>query len=410
MPIFLGSIQYVGSTGSSAYPLPSSTTNGAYLQAGSNNTAFWSYPGSQTVSGTFATRSILTHGYMAGGYKGGAPWRSLNKTWHSSDTTIYLGEQLDRHAAYNGGSFSDFNAYVHGTSTTDISSGLGNFAVAALASTHTSSYNLHTGLARIVSFTGTSYSGPQGAANPWSTFGYTGKDPSGDGVNYGSAGGTLGTGNMEMTVARSYFGACQDQTGQVGYIGGGSQTQVIDRMHFPTEIMYVHPNNTPATAASHTAAVGGETISYWSFAGSLQKMTYSTGAWSAWSLGSTVTSPTLSTDGVCKFLGTKLGYHYGGTGANNTSGFGRWTDSTGIMTSNSLSKPIANGEENFQMGQNWGYCIGTYNGNQINYSYKTIYSTGVSTAGGHAMEPKGHVGASSGVTSSASAMITSGAI
>ena len=50
---------------------------------------------------------------------------------------MYTGEQVDRAAAYCDGTWSDFNGYIHGT----VNSYAGN-------SSHTSSYNLHTGICR----------------------------------------------------------------------------------------------------------------------------------------------------------------------------------------------------------------------------------------------------------------------
>jgi hypothetical protein len=101
--------------------LPSQTdaTRGSYLVSDGNNGAFWAYPGGSTgasspLSGTYRYWSIYTHGFLAGGYKGSQPWRSVNKTWHNTDVTIYCGEQLDRAASYLDGTFSHYNAYVHG--------------------------------------------------------------------------------------------------------------------------------------------------------------------------------------------------------------------------------------------------------------------------------------------------------
>jgi uncharacterized protein (DUF2237 family) len=134
-------------------------------------------------------------------------------------------------------------------------------------------------------------------------------------------------------------------------------------------------------------------------------MAFSNDAWSTWTPGTTA-----APDGVCKILTTKLGYHYVGTGTNNTSGVMKFSDSTGSSISTTLSKPSTQGEENFQMGQNWGYCIGAYNGQQNNYSYKVNYTTDINTVLGSASQPKGHFGLSSGNCSSAAATVTMSAI
>jgi hypothetical protein len=90
MAFKIGSTNFIGGT-NPVLPLPSSAARGAQLMT--NGTfGFWSYPGETvggTIGATFETRTLITHGYQAGGYKGGNPWRSVNKTWHSTDITVY---------------------------------------------------------------------------------------------------------------------------------------------------------------------------------------------------------------------------------------------------------------------------------------------------------------------------------
>jgi hypothetical protein len=446
MPLYLGTINYVGGSGSPAFPLPvggsdnptaytnaqsqaGTLTAGSYLVAGNSGAAFWAYPGNVgvTIGGTFSTRSILTHGYMAGGYKNSNPWRNINKTWHATDVTVNMGEQLDRPFTYGGGTFSDYYGYVHGTCEVAVSSVLGNFTTANLASTHSSSYNLHTGLARTVSSMGgigennssnVGWTGPEGttglgistgagwvnSGNTATTY-YTGNDPQNQGLSYGTGSVILGVGNIEMTTARSYHAGGVDQTNQQGWITGGQQgATAVDRLNFPTEIMYAGPNACPVSSANSAVCAHGQTVGWWSFTGTKYYLTWATGAWTAWS-----TSQAWCTDGQSKFLSSKLGYHYGGTSSNATTGFGSWNDSTGATITNALSKPAAVGEEGYEMGQNWGYCIGSYNGVQNNYSFKVMYATGTMYVGGDAMCPKGHGGADAGTCSSAAASITAGA-
>lgn len=378
---------YVGSTNiyPGILPAPSAAASGAPLVAGSTTSGFWAYPGSSqtTPSGSLQTRSIFTHGYVAGGYKDSNPWRTINKTWHSNDVTISCGEQLQAAASYIGGTFSDYYGYVHAASNAH-----------AAANAHTSSYNLATGVNRTVTTT------PSGA-NPGGPFGYTGKDPNGDGqgIAYGTGGSVVGVGSWELSVARSYFAGTQNQIGQIGYITGGPESSACDKFYFPTEIMYT--TTSPGVNGSHCTAAGGTDYAWWSIAGNQRRLTFSNDSWATWTPGTSA-----APDGVCKFLNTKLGYHYGGTGGNVTSGFQKWSDSTGSTITSSLSKPQALGEENFEMGQNWGYCLGQYNGQQNNYTFKVNYSTDAMTVLGTASQPKGHAGLSSGVCSSAAASVT----
>lgn len=380
MAFYIGSVNYVPGI----YPLPTTAAGGGYLVADSTTSGFWAYPGSPQASpsGALETRSTFTHGYVAGGYKSANPWRSLNKTWHSNDVTIYLGEQLQQASAYSAGTFSDYNGYVHGAN--------GDWQG---SSTNTSSYSLATGIAR------TQASGLAGA-NPGGAFGYTGNDPQNAGIAYGTSGSVVGTGSWDTSVSRTFFAGNVNQTGQVGYIGGGSETLVIDKFYFPTEIMYTTTSHTGSQSANATSAYGA-TVGWWSFTGAMRYQTYSTDAWTTWTPGSVTMSP----DGYNKMLSTKKGWHYCGTGANATTPFAKWSDSTGSTITSSLSKPTAAGEENMEMGQEWGYCLGMYNGLQNNYTWKVTYSTDANSVLGTTSQPKGHGGQSSALCSSAAATV-----
>jgi hypothetical protein len=380
---------YIGSTNyyPGLFPVPTSTATGAPLIASISSagalSTFWAYPGDPqaTPSGTLQYRSILTHGYVAGGYKDGNPWRTVNKTWHSNDTTICCGEQLAQPAAYAGGSWSDYNAYVHGASNSFTG-----------ASVLTASYSLATGVARTQNKSGSSQEYAIGTQS-LSTFGYEGNNPAGD--------GTSGEGTWDMTTSRTYFNATQDQIGQVGYITGGAQTAACDRLHFPSEIMYTC--NGPGVNGNHCTAASGSIYSWWSIAGNNRSMNLSNQSWATWSPGGGVS---LAPDGTCKALPTKLGWHYGGSGTNVTTPIMKWSDATGSTMSTTMVKPIACGEENPEMGQNWGYILGTYNGYQNNYTYKVTYTNDTISVMGTGTQPKGHAGMSSAMTSSASASVT----
>jgi hypothetical protein len=388
---------YIGTTNvyPGIMPAPTATSAGAPLFASTTTAGFWAYPGNSigTPGGTLSTRSIFTHGYTTGGYKDSNPWRSVNKTWHANDVTLYCGEQLNVASAYCAGTFSDYYGYHH-------CAGNGY----ATASVHTDCYSLVTGTARTVG--ANSY-----GANPGGPFGYQGNNPTGDGqgIAYGSsasnaAGGavyqgtTAGQGSPELSVGRTYFAGCVNQLGQVGYISGGPESTNTDKFYFPTEIMYT--TNANPGVATHCTAAHGASVGWWSMAGTNLSLTYSNDSWASWSPGTTVCP-----DGVCKILSTKLGYHYGGTGSNSTSGFEKFSDSTGSTINASLSKPTAQGEENMQMGQNWGYCLGAYNGQQNNYTFKVNYSNDSLTALGTTSQPKGHAGMSSAMCSSAAATV-----
>lgn len=353
------------------FDFPTTAATGTMLYAKGANDTYWNYPGNPeaAVGSGFEFRSIFTHGYLAGGYKGFNPWRSVNKTIHSTDVTVYMGEQLAQAAEYIEGMFSDYNGYVLGCGPAFG----GSYAT-------TCSYSLATGIAR--SWSGDRYS-------PASTFGYTGDNPAAEGVALATTGG------WDMQVARDTFGAASNQVGQWGISAGGAST-TTDKLHFPTEIMY---STTASGRTGFTSGCSGETRGYFSFAGTRQYYTWSTDAWTAWT---TSTSP----DGWGKYLPSKLGYHIGESGANVTLPQMKFNDSTGAdMTS--FNKLKAYGESNFEMGQNWGYLLGQYDGQQNNYTVKYTYSTLAMTVMGAATRPKGHYGQSSGCCSSAAATVAS---
>ena len=62
-----------------------------------------------TIGSSFLYRSIFTHGYLVGGYRGSNPWRTVNQIYQATDVTICRGDQLDRAASYVDGNFGDFN-------------------------------------------------------------------------------------------------------------------------------------------------------------------------------------------------------------------------------------------------------------------------------------------------------------
>jgi hypothetical protein len=355
-------------------PLPEQTdeTRGAYLVSDGPGGAFWSYPGSTVPTGPltgYRYRSIITHGYIGGGYKGSQPWRSLNKTWHTTDTTFYCGEQLDRAASYCDGTWSDYNAYVHGT----VNSYQGN-------SSHTSSYNLNTGIRRV-----------QGDSTfSQYVYGYEGDDPKAV-MGYNVVGG------WAMSVGRNDAGCATNQIGQAGYITGGGSSET-NKLHFPTEIMYTTTSS--ISGSDFVAGVGGETKAYMSWNdGNQQYLTYSNDAWTSQNFAG-------GNRGWCKALPTKWGHFYICTSNNVTTPLRKVRDSDGAALSN-FNRARACGEENMEMGQDWGYKLGDYDGQQNNHTEKWDYSNDSITTMGFATRPKGHYGQSSAACSSASASVTS---
>ena len=362
---------YVNGQEASGLPAQDNLTRGSYLVSDGSNGAFWQYPGQIATStgiDSWRYRSLITHGYISGGYKGSQPWRSMNKTWHNNDTTMYTGEQVDRAAAYCDGTWSDFNGYIHGT----VNSYAGN-------SSHTSSYNLHTGICR---------NQGDGRFSQYS-YGYEGDSPK-------NVMGYNVTGGWQMDAGRNDCGCATAQKEQAGYItGGGSST--TNKLHFATEIMY--NTNNSGDSGDFVAGCGMESRSYFAWRNSSQKyITHSNDSWSNQGFAG-------NNRGWCKALPTKWGHFYIGTDDNVTTPLRKVRGSDGGAISN-YNRSRAAGEENMEMGQDWGYKLGDFDGQQNNHTEKWDYSNDSITTMGFATRPKGHYGQSSAACSSAAGAVT----
>ncbi len=354
-----------------ALPEENDSTRGSYLVSDGTNGAFWAYPGNTAGStgvDAWRYRSIITHGYIAGGYKGSQPWRSVNKTWHANDTTFYCGEQLDRAAAYCDGTWSDYNAYVHGVTN----SYAGN-------SSATSSYNLHTGMLRA-----------QGDSRfSQYNYGYEG-DNNNTGIGYNVTGG------WAMSAGRNDAGCATNQKGQAGYITGGGNSST-NKLHFPTEIMYTTTSS--GVSNDYVAGVGMENRAYFSWSNGSQKyMNYSNDSYANQNFAG-------GNRGWSKALPSKYGHFYISTSNNNQTPMRKVRGSDGAALRN-FNRSRRCGEENWEMGQDWGYKMGDYNGQQNNHVEKWTYSNDAISTLGSSARPKGHYGQSSAACSSAAASVT----
>jgi len=379
MAFKLGSTSVIGAT-DAIYTPPPAAANGLFSDG---TKTFWSYPGTalSVVGSGYLNRTIMTHGFMAGGYKGSNPWRSVNKTWHPTDTTFYCGEQVMNTMSYTNGNYSDYNGYI-------IANGGMSGAGSVIAS-----YGLHNGTCRMYSGDGYSSSGV--------TYGYVGDDPKNQGLSYGTAGFGSHVGGMRMSMNRVDPCATQDIAGQSGWINGGGSSDT-SRLHFPSETMYTGWNS--GTDGIGDAA-GGELRGWFGWANTYRYVTWATSTWSGtgtWGSG-------YSRDGHCKAQSTKWGHHYIGTGANVTLGKAKFSDSTGANIS-TYNKIRAYGEDNVEEGQDWGYIMGHYDGQQNNHTIKQSHSSDAEVTMPASCQPKGHYGQSSGACSTGAATVTASGV
>lgn len=320
-----------------------------------DNSASWSTEGdTQTTNpftNSFRYRTIYSRGYVSGGYQNSAPWKNVNRTVHATDVTTNLGDRLDYGAAYVDGGFSDIYLYVYGLA--DSFSG---------SSTWTGSVSMITEAARTHD-------------NNWDT-----------------------------KTTRDDVGCLVNPTNTMGYITAGGSA-ATDKHNYVTEIMYSAGSAFNGPTAGDT--YGNVACWYGEFRGWIWRsgggyMTFSTEVWTS---GGT----TVGTDGWGKALCSKHGWAYVKNAGNITNAVYKLDDNTGAQLNTGLTTPDGSaGEENYEMGQNWGYCLGHYNGAQNNNTYKVNYLTDVFTAMGSTTQPKGHDGMSSAATAPCAGSIAGG--
>lgn len=339
-----------------AFSFPSSPSTGTLFAAPSGKMYVWdgtwtTFGDTQTnnpFSKSFLYRTIYTKGYMSGGYRSSSPWRNVNKTIHATDMTTNLGDKLTQGSSYIGGGFSDFNTYVYPST-----GGVGG------SGTQVESMNMASE---------TMYSL--------------------DSAKY-------------LKTSRADCEALMTPSLTSAYIVGGNTT-AVDRHNFTTDTMF------SASTAPSSPLAGGTSGGLGSFFGEFK-------AWISQGAGSSFTWATetwatggmsWSTNGQPKGLSSKWGYGYGGEGSYPGSSYSyKFSEATGSNVA-TVSRNKTNGEENYEIGQNWGYMIGAYDGSaQNNDSAKLNYLSDTWTALGSDTQPKGHDGASSGCCATGAATL-----
>jgi hypothetical protein len=349
-----------------AFDFPSSPTAGTQYVAPTGriylyDDSSWTLKGdTQTTNpftNSFRYRTVYTRGYMSAGYKNSTPWRNVNRTQHSTDVTTNLGDMVDYAASYIDGSWSDYYHYVYNMS-----------GAVQGSSNRTSSVNMSTESIR-------------GVNTSWYT-----------------------------TSNRTNLGALMNSNLSACYItcGGSAGT---DKHNMVTEVMMAAGTiaNNPVGAGGTAGGVSrffGEFYGWINYSGSSASISWSSETWTSGGLTFAENS-----DGQPKGLSSKLGFAYCATGSYAGSAtYYKYNDVTGGSTVLSISRPESCGEENQQVGQNWGYTIGSYNGAaQTNNAQKMNYLTDTCIAMGSDTQPKGHDGASSAATGSASSLLLGGA-
>lgn len=271
---------------------------------------------------SFLYRTVITTSYVHGGYVSTSPWRNVNRMTHATDLTYNLGDLLTNAGAYTSGACNLTRAFQWASDNTWPGT-----------STITSAFNMNTETAA-------------GLNSNWNM--YASRDDCG-------------------TIFKEHYYA---------YICGGGNTK-IDVFNLTTETMYSTWQG--ATSDAYNAADNGgcsaisdETKGF-VYGGTPHRLTFSTTQ--LYTLSTTGHSVGGS-HGQQKGINSKLGRGYAGNEGSYNGGynFRRFNLVTEASSGAVVSKPVGNsGEENFDMGQNWQYMMGCYDGSQNNRGHKFNY-------------------------------------
>lgn len=268
----------------------------------------------------FLLRHIITTGFVAGGYQSSSPWTNVNELSHATDICVDRGNVLTLAGAYVTGACSLTQGWVFGVDGT----WPGN-------TTSTTKYNLWT---------------------------------------------ITGSAGTAMRHARN-DAHCHFKEHQMAWIWAGGNANA-DVLNLSNDSMYTTDQGINAPTAGdayQTSAAGhsGENHGYgWWGTNGGTKLSFGT--------GTSATFASTNSGGITgqqKGISTKLDKGYGGNEGNYSGGYNfRRMDYTTDTVTATVTRPLANtGEENFDMGQQHQYAMGTYDGAQNNRGHKFFYAT-----------------------------------
>jgi hypothetical protein len=282
---------------------------------------------------SFFLRQVITKGYVLAGYRNSQPWTSVNEVTHSTDTTIDLGGAMNNSSAYPGGMCDDTYTYLLKADNT-----VGG------SSSNTNRYNMRTNVS----------------------------------VQFGNA-----------PYAVSNAGTLMHQEQFYAYGKPANGSAAIMKFNFTTGSWMSSLGASFGNNSQTMSSFYHEKFGYHYGDDNGVKFTFAT--------ESQANSPMNGVHGQQKGISSKLSYVYAGNEGNYAGGYNlrRFNVVTETNVGN-VSKPIGNcGEEDFDMGQNWQYMLGNYNGEQNNRSWRFNYATDSGFEGGGSMQSKGVPGRSS---------------
>lgn len=285
-----------------------------------------------TALSPYLTRTVLTTGYLQGGYAASVVWNNTNKIVYATDTTTNLGDNSQEAGHnYQSSACNNTRGFTWGASNAHCT-----------ASSNVICFNMRTeqsitsGYTRTWPYshvnTGTVY---QEEFTCWVTSSYSSN--------------AIYEWNLTTETLGTQQGSCGGQWGHshenYGVFYGGSATFTFT---FSTRTNTTRPGSAPAG------------------------------------------------DGVQHVMPFKNAMHYGGRESNPSTNWRQTNMLTNTATDANLGgKPNVSGEENMMMAQDWGYCLGFYNGTHVNTSYRMNYAVWSGYSTPSTTEPKGKTGNSS---------------
>ena len=299
---------------------------------GANNQG---YRDSSSRAAQWKFRQVINVGYTGGGYKDGSPWRQVHRTNHATHQTTNLGIQMDHPGSYISGACSDTTFFLWSTPSDN-----SHFTV----SSRTSAFHMYTETSK----------------------------------SHNSVFNTYSDRNDSGTSFKETY---------LSFHGGGDRSG-MEVFNLATEARQSNNGGDLRSGSTNSAFSDKDQGYHWadSAGWKVNHQTFSVSGSSHW-----------SAHGQQKGQPTKVRVGFCGNEGSYSGGYNlrRW-NLTNDSNTGTFSKYRANcGEENFIMGQDWGYMIGNYDGAQNNGTWQQQFSTDTRTD--HSgLQPTANAGQSSG--------------
>ena len=299
---------------------------------GANNQG---YRDSTSRAAQWKFRQVINVGYTGGGYKDGSPWRQIHRTNHSTHQTTNLGIQMDHPGSYISGACSDTTFFLWSTPSDN-----SHFS----PSSRTSAFHMYTETSK----------------------------------SHNSVFNTYSDRNDSGTSFKETF---------LSFHGGGDRSG-MEVFNLATEARQSSNGGDLRSGSTNSAFSDKDQGYHWadSAGWKVNHQTFSVSGSSHW-----------SAHGQQKGQPTKVRVGYCGNEGSYNGGYNlrRW-NLTNDSNTGTFSKYRANcGEENFIMGQDWGYMIGNYDGAQNNGTWQQQFHTD-SRTDHSGLQPTANAGQSSG--------------